>query len=297
MAIFNFIGDYIFPIIIVLGVLVFVHELGHFLAAKFFGVRVERFSIGFPPRLFGVKVGETDYCVSAVPLGGYVKLSGMIDESMDTENIGEEPEPYEFRAKPTYQQVIIITAGVIMNFILAVAILGSIIWFQGESITPTVTVGYVAEGGIADSIGLEVNDKFMDINGVQPESWQDVIQLFIENVGNETHFEIERDGEIKKMLLSWDNLKLTDYERLGILPLSPAQVGNLSPDYPAIQAGLQSGDLIVAINDSPINSWTDMTGIIYNNPGIPLQFSILRGDETLQIEIAPKAVTAKTTLR
>lgn len=294
MAIFNFIGDYIFPIIIVLGVLVFVHELGHFLAAKLFGVRVERFSIGFPPRMFGVQVGETDYCISAVPLGGYVKLTGMIDESMDTENLNEEPKPYEFRAKPTYQQVIIITAGVIMNFLLAVGILGGMIWMQGEPITPTTTVGIVVEGGIADSLGVQVNDKFLEINGVQTNNWQDVSQLFIENVGNETHFKIDRGGEIKNILLSWDNLQLNDLERLGVGPLMLAKVGELSPSFPAMEAGLQRGDQIVAINDSAIHSWNDMTDIIYNNADVPLFFSIVRDGEPFMVEITPKAVPVQT---
>ena len=100
-------------------ILVFIHELGHFLAAKMFGMRVERFSVGFPPRIWGFKRGDTDYCIGATPLGGYVKISGMVDESMDTEHLAAEPQPWEYRSKPIWQRMVVITAGVIFNMILA----------------------------------------------------------------------------------------------------------------------------------------------------------------------------------
>src|SRR5699024_5998864 len=114
-------------------ILVFIHELGHFLAAKFFGMRVERFSLGFPPRIFGMKIGETDYSIGATPLGGYVKISGMIDENMDTDHLQEEPKPWEFRSKPVWQRIVVITAGVIFNMILAVAIYAGITFSMGKS--------------------------------------------------------------------------------------------------------------------------------------------------------------------
>src|SRR5512136_2040788 len=106
-------------LLITIGVLVFVHELGHFLAAKLFRMRVERFSVGFPPRAFGKKIGETDYCVSYIPIGGYVKISGMIDESFDASFAGRPPQPWEFRAKPIWQRMVVISAGVVMNVLLA----------------------------------------------------------------------------------------------------------------------------------------------------------------------------------
>ncbi len=290
---FMSIGYSIFAIIVVLSILVFIHELGHFLAAKAFGVRVERFSIGFPPRLFGKQVGETDYCISATPLGGYVKLSGMVDESVDTEKMNEPPKPYEFRAKPTWQQAIIITAGVIMNFLLAIVILGGMFWFQGEAIDQTTTVGYVASGGIADSIGIQKYDKIVEINGQKPQTWQEVHRYFVDNLGNDTHVEIERNGEKIAFDLSWENLKLNDIERLGIWPLQEAKIGELADDFPAKAAGLQKGDKILAIGDSTITGWSDMTRIISENPGKPLQFTIQRGGETLNKTIIPKEVAYK----
>ena len=284
---------YIISMIVVLSILVFVHELGHFLAAKMFGVRVERFSIGFPPRLFGVQYGETDYCISATPLGGYVKLSGMVDESMDAEQLNKAPEPYEFRAKPVYQQVVIITAGVIMNFILAVGILGGMVFMNGEPYNPSTTIGYVAEGGIADSIGVQVYDKILTINGQTPENWQQVERLFFENIGKNTTFTIERNGEQKEFVLNWDNMTMNDFERFGIFEYLPAMVGDVSEGYPAAEAGLQKGDRIIAVNDSVIQSWIEMTGIVVKHPDQPLNFTYLRNGDTLQTSITPTGVAAK----
>lgn len=287
-TVYSVVVDYIFPIILVLGVLVFVHELGHFLAAKLFGVRVERFSIGFPPRLFGTKIGDTDYCVSAVPLGGYVKMSGMIDESLDAESYSEEPKPYEFRAKPTWQKVIIITAGVIMNFLLGIGIFWGIFWFQGEQVTPT-TRAVVVEGGIADSMGLKTGDRFVEIAGKPVEHWEDVGRSFLANLGEDTPFLVERNGDRLQFVFDWEGRESKDIVRVGMGPLLPARVGKVSPDYPAADAGLQRGDAIIAIGDSSVATWQEMTGIISGSAGTPLDFTIVREGETLDVSIAPRA--------
>src|SRR5512143_40246 len=134
----------IFYFIIIIGVLVLVHELGHFLAAKLFRMRVERFSIGFPPRAFGRKIGDTDYCVSWLPIGGYVKIAGMVDESLDLEHLNTPPQPWEYRAKPVWQRVIVISAGVIMNILLALAIFWGINLFKGKQFYAVTEIGYVA---------------------------------------------------------------------------------------------------------------------------------------------------------
>jgi regulator of sigma E protease len=284
---------YIIAMLIVLSVLVFVHELGHFLAAKMFGVRVERFSIGYPPRLFGIQIGETDYCISATPLGGYVKLSGMIDESMDTEQMNKPPQPYEFRAKPTYQQFIILIAGVVMNFLLAVVILGGLVYKNGEPYNPTTKIGYVAEGSIADSLGVQPFDEIVSINGQRPASWQEVERLFFDNIGKNTVFVINRNGQQLTFELNWDNMSMNDFENFGIVQFLPAKVGDVSPGYPAAEAGLQPGDEIIAINQTPIRSWIEMTQIVSKSPDQPLEFTVLRGSDTLTTTIIPKGVEAK----
>ena len=154
-------GFSIIAVIFVFGLLVLIHELGHFLAAKWMGVRVERFSIGFPPRLFGRKIGETDYCVSAIPLGGYVKLAGMIDESLDTQTSGAD---YEFNSKPVGKRIVIITAGVVMNFLLAIFVLTLLNFFTGEKIIPSTEIGGVGKSGIAIKVGFKVGDTIKAIN-------------------------------------------------------------------------------------------------------------------------------------
>ena len=122
--------------LVALTILVFVHELGHFLTAKYFGMRVERFSIGFPPTIFGRTYGQTEYAVGATPLGGYVKITGMIDESLDTDHVETEPDPWEFRAKPVWQRIVVISAGVVFNAFLAILIFGGIRWSEGETYIP-----------------------------------------------------------------------------------------------------------------------------------------------------------------
>lgn len=278
---------YLLSMLFVLSILIFVHELGHFLAAKLFGVRVERFSIGFPPRLFGVKIGETDYCISAIPFGGYVKLSGMIDESMDKETI--KGEPWEFMSKPGWQKVIILSAGVLMNFLLAVVILGASLYYQGEQLLPTTTVGEVVSGGLGEKIGFQKNDRIVAINGQPVHYWNDIASKFIENLGKDVYILVEREGRQVELVMSKDALSLDKSGQLDIAPLFPAMVGELTPGYPASQAGLQTGDRIVAIDGTPVHSWDDMTQIIRASPGKELVLTILRHGKQISVPIIPKS--------
>jgi len=279
---------YLLSMLFVLSVLIFVHEFGHFLAAKLFGVRVERFSIGFPPRLFGIQIGETDYCISAVPFGGYVKLSGMIDESLDQSNL--KGEPYEFMSKPAWQKLIILSAGVIMNFLLAIVILAGLLFSQGEQLLPTTIIGTIGESGLAQKIGFQKYDRILAVNGEEVQYWNDITDKFINKIGSTLIFTVERNGQIIELKADKALFREEKSEQLDIAPLFPARVGDLSSGFPAMQAGLKTGDEIVAINDQPIESWEDMTRVVRENPGKPLTFTIKRGQETLAINITPQAV-------
>ncbi|MEK7671981.1 MAG: site-2 protease family protein, partial [Bacteroidota bacterium] len=186
----------IFYFIVTLGILVFIHELGHFLAAKVFRMRVDVFSLGFPPRAFGKQIGETDYCVSWIPIGGYVKIAGMIDESFDTEYLNQEPQPWEYRSKPIWQRMIVISAGVIMNVLLAIAIFWGINYVQGRSVWDTTEVGYVLEGSPAEAAGLKGGDKILKINNQPIANWDDVRNhIYLENIGNDLNFTVLRNGQ------------------------------------------------------------------------------------------------------
>lgn len=286
---------YVLSIAFLLSVLIFIHELGHFLAAKLFGVRVERFSIGFPPRLFGKKIGHTDYCISAIPFGGYVKLSGMLDESLDAESMKGEPQPHEFRSKNTFQKLTIISAGVIMNFVLAVGILSGIFWFKGERIYPNTTVGPIPEGSIAIDMGLQNGDRILDVNHQKIISWNEIFSTFAKNVGNDITITVSRAGDIVELNVPKSVLSIENLEKLEIYQRYSSVVGQVFPDTPAEESGLQSGDKIIAINNKPISDWYDMTDVVRNSPDVELLVTIQRDGETKQLSITPEKQMEKDT--
>ncbi len=158
-------------------ILVTVHELGHFIAAKYFKMRVNKFSIGFPPKIYGFKKGETEYQIGATPLGGYVQIAGMIDESMDDTFVDEEIKPDEFRSRPVWQRTIVILAGVIFNMILAVFIYMGMALNYGETVIPVNSIDgiYVEESSVAAQIGLQTGDQIIGVNGREVEYFN---QLF-----------------------------------------------------------------------------------------------------------------------
>lgn len=272
--------------------LVFFHELGHFLAAKLMGVRVERFSIGFPPRLVGKKIGDTDYCISAIPFGGYVKMSGMIDESLDKETTGAE---YEFNSKPVWKRVFIITAGVIMNFIIAIVIMTTLNYSKGKSILPFTEIGEVGSNGISEKIGFQVKDKILAINGIKVSTWNEVNKEFINNLNQNITFLIERNGETltlnyKKAWFSEEKGELLD-----LTPLPSSKIGQVMPGMPAAEAGLQPGDKIVEIAGVGVSNWIDLTKEIRKYPGDSVNFKWERNGELLGAIISPSPSTEKDT--
>ncbi len=198
--------------VVVLGVVVFVHEFGHFIAARLMGARVEAFSIGFG-KLFGIRRGETEYRIGYIPLGGYVKISGMVDEFMQGEE-GIKGEPWEFQSKGTPAKVFMITAGVLMNFIVGFLLYSAVTFFDGEpQVMETPTVGNLAKGYPAEQIGLLPGDRILSADGINTEQWEifrnyvqarpeQTIQLVWLRDGDTLHaavvpksVEIERDGQ------------------------------------------------------------------------------------------------------
>lgn len=264
---------------ITLGVLIFIHELGHFLAAKLTGMRVERFSIGFPPRAFGKKIGETDYCISWIPVGGYVKIAGMIDESFDTEYLQHDPQPWEFRAKPLRARMLVICAGVIMNVMLAVLIFWGICYVNGKVTKETTEVGYVIPDTPAAGAGLLQGDKILSINGRAVTNWEEVEHLiYIENLGNDITFEVERNGRRVTII---NTRKSAGNQPFGIVEaqLIPL-IKTVDPGTPAQKLGLKAGDIIVQI-DSVLVGYPQVSDMIHEHTGRPITLRWKRADQLL----------------
>ncbi|MBC8181626.1 RIP metalloprotease RseP [candidate division KSB1 bacterium] len=266
----------IFRLIISLGILVFIHEFGHFMLAKFVGIRVERFSLGFPPRMFGKKYGDTDYCISWIPLGGYVKMSGMIDESMDAESI--KGEPWEFMSKPVWQRFLVIFAGPLMNLILAVLLFAGVTYITGLKESLGVVVGKISSEQIKNQTGLQNGDIILSINDQSVKTWGDVDAIRTETEYLEITYERNSD------------VNTTGFSALLIDSLSrslPAVVGSMNQDYPAMRAGMQVNDKIVAINGIPIKTWHELTDVIHSRPDSALLVEWIRGQEKFASTITP----------
>ena len=212
----NIFTGYALPTIFVLGLLIFIHELGHFILAKLVGIRVERFSLGFPPRLIGKKIGDTDYCISAIPLGGYVKMAGMIDESMDSDGIKGEPD--EFMSKPIWARVLVISAGPIFNILLAIAIFAAAFYMTGVAEPVGPVVEQVFDNTPAQKIGLQKGDIIRKIDDKPIRTWDDLIAIIHHSAGKELNIEWERNGEI----LSAKVVPIKDeIQNIGLIGFSP----------------------------------------------------------------------------
>jgi regulator of sigma E protease len=255
--------------LITIGILVFIHELGHFLAAKLSGMRVERFSIGFPPRAFGKKIGDTDYCVSWIPIGGYVKISGMIDESFDTEFLQKEPHSWEFRAKSYPKRIFVITAGVLMNFVLAILIFWGINTVRGKVLWQTTDVGYVLQKTPAAEAGFKSDDKILAVNGEKVSYWSDLYNfIYVKNLGNDIIVDVERNGQPVSISLPRKLIPEVSDEQLGLIPKHTAVVIiGVDPNRPAAKLGLQSQDTIITLNGTPVFNSNEVLSIIGSHAG------------------------------
>ena len=297
--------DYVIYFAITIGILVFIHEFGHFVAAKSFKMRVDVFAIGYGKRLFGWNKktgftlgklekdfdgeGNTDYRISLLPLGGYVKIAGMVDESFDTEFANKEPQPYEFRARPTYQKIVVITAGVMMNLLLALMIFWGANFFKGKQITKTTTIGYVVPNSSADSLGFLINDKILAVNKKPVHNWGELRnQIFIYTAGVNLNFKVERNGKIIHLKALRSKIPSPEENGLFLIPagVKPAVAAVLA-NSPAEKAGLKSGDIFLKLNGKELYSPKQTTEIISSHKNISLPLLIQRGKDTLNLAITP----------
>lgn len=272
--------SYVFWVVLAITILVFVHEMGHFLTAKLFRMRVDKFSIGFPPQIFGKKIGETEYVIGATPLGGYVKIAGMIDESMDTDYIHSEPEDWEFRSKPVWQRMIVISAGVVFNVILAFFIFTGLKLAYGDAYIPAENVEsvFVADTSIAHRMGLRTGDRIRAVSGRELEEFDD-IQSLESLISDPLTITVLRQGETLTFEAPGDIF--TQLNRSGGtlgIHFEPSVISGVVEDSPAQSAGLAPGDRILEIDGRPVRFWAEMTGIIQRAGGDPLTIRWYRAD-------------------
>ncbi|TAH21385.1 MAG: RIP metalloprotease RseP [Cytophagales bacterium] len=279
-----------------LSILVGLHEAGHMLTAKMFGMRVEKFFIGFPPKIIGFKYGETEYGLGALPLGGFVKITGMIDESLDTEQMNSKPEPWEFRAKPAWQRLIVMLGGIFVNVVTGIIIFIAMVYFIGESYIPAKEANkygvYVSKLG--EEIGLQTGDKIIAINGNTVERFEDLRnpKYLLEN---QSYYTVLRAGQEIKVPIPSNFLdKLSDKENSGnfIEPLFTFVVGEVADGMPAKKAGLQTGDKIVEIGGSPIVYFQDLRTVLQDNKGKTVDVKVERKGESqiLKIEVGEDGI-------
>lgn len=286
--------------IVVLGILIFFHELGHFLVARLFGVGVEKFSLGFGPRLFGKKVGRTDYRVSLFPLGGYVKMVGEEPDSP----LPPEDIPFAFNHKPVVPRSLIVAAGPLFNVLLAILIFTFGIYFAGlPSIRPVIRS--IDKESPAYQAGLQTGDFIEAIDGVQVDSWRGIDEILDKSQGESLTLQIKRNGESLTFKIKPKQTGAKDvygddiiYYDLGIEGYTEpsAVVDKTIKGKPAEKAGMQEGDLITAIDGQPIERWETMQEIVSSSKGRPLLFKVLRGNETFEFEIKPEEVQEKNAM-
>ena len=267
--------------LLVLGVLIFIHELGHFAVAKWANVGVERFSLGFGPRLIKVKRKETEYCISLIPFGGYVKMVG---ESQD-EEVKEEDEKRSFSGKPLNLRALIVAAGSVMNLVLAL-FLFPLIFMLGIEVPAYIdkpaVIGYVAKGEAGDKAGLKKGDTIEGINSKKVATWEDFFRELTLNPDKSLSISISRDSTVSTVTFPSEILNTG----MGVYPLIPPVIGDVSKGFPAEKAGLKSGDVIKTVDGMPISHWVELQEIIKQSAGKKV-FLIERGEKSFQVEIVP----------
>jgi regulator of sigma E protease len=280
---------------LVLGVMILVHEFGHFAAAKLMGVRVEVFSIGFGKRLLGFRLGETDYRLSALPLGGYVKMTGVSAIEMPEEHAdGASVDPGEFMRHPRWQRVIIAVAGPAANMILAVALLTAVFSMRHEipyGMYRPAVVGWCQPGYPAAQAGVKTGDQIVQIGDARNPTWQDVQNKILISPNQPLALVVKRGGQELPLTLLPKVEGKQQAGDAGWQPQQPFVVTGLEPDMPGIQAGLQVGDEIVSVDGKPIHATGAMQGYLQTTKDKPVHLQVERGSRTVALTVTPKLST------
>ena len=278
-----------FQLLLSLSILIVLHELGHFIPAKLFGTRVEKFYLFFDVKysLFKKKIGETVYGIGWLPLGGYVKISGMIDESFDKEQMQKPPQPWEFRSKPAWQRLIIMLGGVTVNLLLGFFIYMMVLFVWGKETLPQENIPLGLEPSeLIQEIGFEKGDKIVDVDGQELDYVLDINKMLLLRPIEKIKIE-KLDGSISEINIP-ENIGSEIFQSGQInsfTPLFSAIVDSVSNESPALYAGIQSGDRIISINNESIYDWSSFTKWIKNNSDDIIDVIVERGDSNYNISI------------
>jgi regulator of sigma E protease len=276
--------------LVVLGIMVLVHEFGHFAVAKLCGVRVEVFSVGFGKRLFGFRRGDTDYRLSLLPLGGYVKMSG------EAPGEGTTGDPGEFSAHPRWQRILIGLAGPVCNFLLALFLMTGFYMMHNEVEafrSEPAKIDFVSPHTAASDAGLQSGDLMTRFDNVTNPTWEQVSIRAALNVGQTVPIEVQRDGQTVAVQLRVPNPHGTDdfdFDTVGFVPKmqsEPIRVRQIEPGMPAAKAGLQAGDQILSVDGLSLHSVDAMLAFLQQGGGHPIHLTALRNGQNLQIELQP----------
>ena len=266
------------------GVIVFVHEFGHFIAARFFGVRVMVFSLGFGNALWSFRRGSTEYRLSWIPLGGYVRMGGELPE----ERTGA---PDDFLSKPRWQRIVVYLAGPLMNLVLAVGLI-AMVFMQGIEMQaweelPTV-VGQVREGSPAEEAGIQSGDRILRVNGDPVEYWKDLSFVITTHPEKPVTLAVERDGSIFDLEVVPIKVERYEFGDAGLFPQIRLRLSQVFEDSPAERAGLQPGDVVHRVDGREVSGFQDFVEYVKERPGQPIEIEVLRDEATVRVSVTPE---------
>jgi len=279
----------------VLGILILVHEFGHFIVARLMGVGVERFSVGFGPVLWRYPGRETEYCLSLVPLGGYVKMMGDDENPLEGGKTGAVDPTRAFNNKPLAARFLIVFAGPAMNCVLAVVIFALVFMILGRPVSPAV-VGRTTEDGPAARAQLGMGDRIVAVDGRPVQYWEDVLRAVQDLRGETIQFTVRNSAGDRNVGVTPSKMKVRDLfgdERevwdIGARPFTAPVIGEVLPGMPAERAGLKAGDVVTALEGRPVRTWDDLAEAIHERPGQPTRLELKRGSEALTVSVVPSS--------
>jgi regulator of sigma E protease len=289
----NFFVD-LAAVAVVLGIMIIVHEFGHFAAAKLFDVRVEQFAIGFGKRLFGIKHGETDYRVNALPFGGYVKMAG---ENPLEAHTGD---PREFPSKPRWQRFIIAFAGPFANILLAIGLLTGVFMVRYEHpvyLEQPAVVGFVAPGSPAEKAGIEQGDLIVRVDGEQNPTWEDVLLKAMLSPGHPLDISVQHGSVVTEKQIVPKAVGPSEIGEMGLIPNRQIQVGKVDESMPAAKAGMQPGDIVASIDGKPVRSIEALLAALEANKDHPVTVGVQRNGSEMNLNITPVLADVQGTKR